>query len=77
MQEKLIEDGFAEEQAKRLALLCVSTLQGSLIQARIDQSGAPIEIAAEELGVLLDARREGLSQQSGAPEKAPARRKRA
>src|SRR5262249_39677157 len=43
LTEKLVADGFAPERAKRLASLCVSALQGALIQARVEQSGAPLE----------------------------------
>jgi len=39
----------------RLAILCVSTLKGALIQSRVERSGAAIETAAEELAILLEA----------------------
>jgi len=55
MCEKLEEAGFAPKAARRLAVLCVSALQGALIQARVDLSGAPIESTADELGKLLEA----------------------
>ncbi len=54
MREKLIEDGFPAKEAKRLATTCVSALQGALIQARIERSGAPIETAADEIAKLLE-----------------------
>ena len=41
--------------AARLAILCVSTLQGALIQTRIERSGMPMEAAADELARLLQA----------------------
>ena len=53
VEEKLIEDGCEPLDAQRLAVLCVSALQGALIQSRVERSGAPIEIAAQELGALL------------------------
>lgn len=53
IREQLERDGFTPQSARRLAVLCVSALQGALIQSRIEMSGAPIETAAEELGKLL------------------------
>lgn len=53
LREKLIADGFPAARAERLAGLCVSALQGALIQARVERSGAPIENAAEELAGML------------------------
>lgn len=58
LRDKLISDGFSPAQADRLACLCVSALQGALIQSRVERSGAPIERAAEELAMLLEASRE-------------------
>ena len=55
LTERLIADGIAPERARRLAGLCVSAIQGALIQARVERSGAPIEIAADELARMLDA----------------------
>ncbi len=53
LSEKLVADGFAQDRARRLAQLCTSALQGALIQARIERSGAPIETAANELAEML------------------------
>jgi TetR/AcrR family transcriptional regulator, lmrAB and yxaGH operons repressor len=55
LKRKLISDGFSPVGAGRLAVLCVSALQGALIQARVDRSSAPIEAAAEELSKMLQA----------------------
>ena len=33
--------------------LCVSAIQGALIQARVERSGVPIEMAANELASML------------------------
>jgi TetR/AcrR family transcriptional regulator, lmrAB and yxaGH operons repressor len=55
VKDKLIADGFSTSRAERLAILCVSTLQGALIQARVERSGAPIETAADELAKMLEA----------------------
>jgi TetR/AcrR family transcriptional regulator, lmrAB and yxaGH operons repressor len=54
LKEKLMADGFPARRAERLAGLCVSAIQGALIQARVERSGAPIEAAAEELAELLN-----------------------
>lgn len=54
LKEKLISDGASPPQADRLAVLCVAALQGALIQARVERSGAAIEVAAAELADLLE-----------------------
>jgi TetR/AcrR family transcriptional repressor of lmrAB and yxaGH operons len=55
INKKLMADGIPAVRAARLATLCVSALQGALIQARVERSGAPLEIAADELASLLQA----------------------
>ena len=55
LTERLIADGFPRERARRLAGLCVSAIQGALIQARVERSSAPIETAADELARMLEA----------------------
>ena len=56
---KLCADGFPKPRADALAILCTSALQGALIQARVERSGRPLEIAAAELARMLeDTRRE-------------------
>jgi hypothetical protein len=37
-------------------VFCVSAIQGALIQARVERSGAPIQAAADELARMLEAR---------------------
>lgn len=54
LREKLMAEGVPRERAKRLAVLCASALQGALVQARVERSGAPIEAAASELAEMLD-----------------------
>jgi TetR/AcrR family transcriptional regulator, lmrAB and yxaGH operons repressor len=54
LSRKLVEDGFAKARADALAVLCTSSLQGALIQARIERSGRPIEVTAAELARLLE-----------------------
>lgn len=58
LTEKLLADGFTAERAGSLAGLCVSALQGALIQARVERSGAPLETAADELAKMLAEVRE-------------------
>lgn len=53
LRDKLVADGHSADRAKRLAQLCTSALQGALIQARIERSGAPIACTAEELAAML------------------------
>ena len=55
IRDRLIADGFATVRAEQLAVLCTASLQGALIQARVERSGRPIEVAAAELARLLDA----------------------
>jgi TetR/AcrR family transcriptional repressor of lmrAB and yxaGH operons len=55
LKSKLLADGFSPVSAGRLAVLCVSALQGALIQARVERSSVPIETAADELAKMLDA----------------------
>jgi TetR/AcrR family transcriptional repressor of lmrAB and yxaGH operons len=55
LRAKLLADGISPQRAERLAVLCVSALQGALIQSRVERSGAAIETAADELATLLEA----------------------
>lgn len=55
VRNRLIIDGLAETRAQSLALLCISSLQGALIHARVERSVRPLETAADELVQLLDA----------------------
>ena len=57
LMDKLAADGFAADRAERLATLAIAVLDGALIQARVAQSGRPIEAAAAELESLLAAAR--------------------
>ena len=54
LSRKLVEDGFTRARAEALAVLCTSSLQGALIQARVERSGRPIEVTAGELARLLE-----------------------
>ena len=55
LAEKLVADGYTNQQAERLASLCTSALQGALVEARVARTGRPLEIAAEELNRMLQA----------------------
>lgn len=52
-QAKLEADGVDTFSAEKLAVLCVSSLQGALIQSRVELSGRPLMTTAEQLGELL------------------------
>lgn len=54
LRDRLLADGHTDDHAQRLASLCTSALQGALIEARVQRSGKPLNIAAEELASMLD-----------------------
>jgi len=49
----LLRDGFSRAEARRLATLTISAIEGSLILARVESSGEPIEDVARSLAVVL------------------------
>jgi TetR/AcrR family transcriptional repressor of lmrAB and yxaGH operons len=51
--DKLAADGIAPNRAERLAALCTAALDGALVQARVQQSAAPLHTVSEELAALL------------------------
>jgi TetR/AcrR family transcriptional repressor of lmrAB and yxaGH operons len=51
----LLRDGFSKAEARRLSTLAVSAIEGALILARVESSGAPIEDVARSLAALLKA----------------------
>jgi TetR/AcrR family transcriptional repressor of lmrAB and yxaGH operons len=53
LKEKLVADGLSGPRADRIAVLCISALQGALIQARVERSGVPLEVTADELARML------------------------
>lgn len=57
IERELVRDGVAAERARRLAALFISAIEGSLIQARVEQSARPIIEAADEVATLVDAAR--------------------
>jgi TetR/AcrR family transcriptional regulator, lmrAB and yxaGH operons repressor len=65
----LVRDGFGKAEAKRLATLAVSAIEGSLILARVEGSAAPIDDVAKSLGrafsseVGTGSRRQNASKQ--------------
>ena len=52
--KRLVDDGWPQRRAERLAVLCVSALQGALIQARVERSERPLLSATEELVGLIE-----------------------
>ncbi len=57
IQLMLMEDGIDPAASQRLATLCIAALEGSLIQARVQQSAAPINDSIAEIAQLIEARR--------------------
>jgi len=55
LRERLMADGHDAAEAERLAVLCTSAVQGSLIQARVERSRHPVLTTATELARLLAA----------------------
>jgi TetR/AcrR family transcriptional repressor of lmrAB and yxaGH operons len=53
LAEKLMADGHPEPDARNLAVLCNSAMQGALVQARVERSSKPILTTANELSFLL------------------------
>ena len=49
----LLRDGFSRQEARRLATLAVSSIEGALILARVESSGEPIEDVARSLVRVL------------------------
>jgi TetR/AcrR family transcriptional regulator, lmrAB and yxaGH operons repressor len=49
----LLRDGFSRAEARRLSTLAVSAIEGSLILARVEKSGEPIEDVAKSLAIVL------------------------
>jgi AcrR family transcriptional regulator len=52
----LVRDGFGKAEARRLATLTVSAIEGALILARVEASSAPIDDVAKSLAGALQAR---------------------
>ena len=57
LSRKLEDEGVDARRAERLASLTISALEGALVQARVERSGRPLAIAAEELERLFVASR--------------------
>ena len=53
LADKLQADGWGSAEARERAGVAIATLEGSLIQARVEQSPAPIRAAGRLLGLLL------------------------
>lgn len=54
---RLEADGIDGSRAARLASLTIAALDGALLQARVEQSARPLQVAAEELAALFAAAR--------------------
>jgi TetR/AcrR family transcriptional repressor of lmrAB and yxaGH operons len=52
----LVRDGFGRAEARRLARLTVSSIEGALILARVERGPAPIDDVAKSLAAVLQIR---------------------
>ena len=52
----LVRDGFGRAEARRLARLTVSSIEGALILARVERGQAPIDDVAKSLAAVLQIR---------------------
>ncbi len=59
LAERLIEDGWPESEAKELASLSVSAIQGALVQSRLERSVQPLTHVARNLAKIVN--RDGIS----------------
>lgn len=59
VRDRLIIEGVPEQRAQNLAVLCISALQGALIQSRVERSAKPLETVADELAQILNAANAG------------------
>ncbi len=57
--EKLLESGFSQERAARLAGLIIAAIEGAIVLSRTNRSIAPLERIASELKLLLQTIKEG------------------
>lgn len=60
LAERLIEDGWSESEAKELASLCISAMQGALVQSRLERSVQPLTQVAHNLAEIVN--RDGISR---------------
>jgi len=51
--EKLVQSGFSQARAKRLAALIIASIEGAIVLSRTNRSVAPLEYVAAELKLLL------------------------
>lgn len=53
LADALVDSGRTRQEAEDVALLCVSSLEGAILIARVEQSTRPISLVATHLGPLL------------------------
>jgi TetR/AcrR family transcriptional repressor of lmrAB and yxaGH operons len=51
---KLVQDGLSEKRASTLASFALSSLEGALVLARVEQNVKPIEIVGMEIGAVFN-----------------------
>lgn len=57
LAEALVRDGWREADARDIALLSITALQGALVQARLERSTAPLKAVADRLSDLASSTR--------------------
>lgn len=54
-ETKLVESGYGEENARRLATFITAAIEGGIILCRTYHSGDPLRLVADHLGLMLEA----------------------
>ncbi len=57
LAQRLLDDGWSAAEAKELALLAISAIQGALVQARIERSVQPLTSVARMLKIVMQRRK--------------------
>lgn len=55
LAERLVEEGWAADEAAQMAQLCTCAMQGALVQSRIERSPKPLEAVAHMLARQIKA----------------------
>lgn len=54
LADALVRDGRTRRESEDIALLCVSSLEGAILIARVERSSRPISLVASHLAALLE-----------------------
>jgi AcrR family transcriptional regulator len=63
----LVRDGFGKAEARRLATLAISSIEGALILTRVEGSAVPIEDVAKSLAVAFQIRKPAPKRRGAKP----------